>query len=487
MPNLNTTVAFRKGLQQFEKDVGFQVGQMVAPAGTVTDAVCMEFQCSVSTTSAVGALTMVERLQVLSKIRASFAQILGEDAGGLRLDPIQGQSLDNIRLDAIRLLGLDMDGLEDNTTGLAKAFAVGSNQVTFKVFLPVGHLEKVAESAYFTGLSPEQLLDCELTVTRDVDPFQAVKSALTSTIKVLFAPGTKKAEARRIGLMPHCRSITNAESDTLATPEGLVLDFSHMAPMQDKEVKAMSVRVGNVLVTDVPSTPEHVYADFLRKFPSISAAEKTLTATRTPIFLAEPNVMTRMHAGRVEAKVQERTAEWDGRVLYVPLHDHAQVFALVRTYAKRIESGRHLLAVNTAMYEGLDIEDRLLPYVGMTVFLNTEEGFSDFPGIYCKQGGEPYVTVPEHRLRQAAVRVADAMRSTTTHPNGNRDLVKSVVNDEARWVPGAVTHGDGLRVSSKVRQDVQALIRDAAIKYAETLGKTDAEKAAAARLLGSAF
>jgi len=459
---LSTLVPFPKGLQTLERDILFGRGQMIAPIGTVTDAIVLDVTCTVSASAATVALTPAQRLAVLSIFSARFTQYLADDG---TLEPLQGVTLDRVRQAALRLLELDVEGLDDATGGLARPFAVGNNTVTFRAFLPVGALAKVKEGALFTGLSPEQLLDCELAVTKsDADPFKTAAAALTlGTVKVLASPGTKKAEARRLGVMPYLRRVTDAGNDTIKTPEGLVLDLSDESPLGGTQLGSLTVKVGGVVVTDDPSTPAKVYADYLRKYPGVSAAERTLTEALTPVYLASPGNLTRFYSGAVTARQKEKTKEWAGRVLYIPLLTHAEVMGQIRNYAGRMEKGRQVKAVVTGMYERLELDDRLLPYTGITLFADNEEGFSDFAGIFCEQGGEPYVDVPEHLQRHAALRVADAMRATSQYPMGNKRLVRSIILDLCRWVPAAITHPDGFRVASKVRQDVTLRVRDACL------------------------
>ncbi|MBZ4422020.1 hypothetical protein [Myxococcus sp. RHSTA-1-4] len=461
---LNTLVPFKKGKQTLERDAGFIQGQMIAPAGTVTDAIVMEVECTISSTGAIGALTLAQRLSVLGLFSASLKQYAGEN-GAVIFESYQDVSLDKVRLDALRLLEQEVEGLDDATTGLARSYVLGNNQVVFRAYLPTGHIAKVRESVLFTGLSPEQLLDCEFTLKRgEGDPFTTANVGLAlGTVKVTFSPGTKKAEARRIGIPPFTRRVVNAESDTITTPQGLVFDLSHEGPLLGTALGILTVKAGGITVTDDPSTPAKVYADFLRKYPSASDAEKTITSHRTPVYLAAPNALTRHFSGAVEAKQKDRTVEWAGRVLYLPLLKHEEILALVEAYAARIEPGRQLLAVNTALYEGMNLDDRLLPYAGITVLLDNEEGFADYPGLFCERNGRAYVHIPEHRQRQVVAKVAEAMRpGQRQFPSGNLRLVRSAVLDEVRWIPGAVTDPSGFRVMSKVRQDATTILRDAA-------------------------
>ncbi|MCY1003716.1 hypothetical protein OWM54_41890 [Myxococcus sp. MISCRS1] len=459
---LTTTVPFPKGRLTLERDGGFARGEMRAPAGTVTDAIVMDVELSVTASGTTPALTLTQRISVLALFSASLKLHLGD--GGGTLEPITGVTLDRLRLDALRLLELDVEGLEDATEGLAKSFVTGSNVLKFRAYLPTGHCAKVRESALYTGLSPEQLLDAELSFSRgEADPFRTVAAALTlSSVRVTFSPGTKKAEARRLGVPPHIRRVINAESDTITTPEGLVMDLSHEGALAGNQVGIITVRAGGVLVADDPATPSRVYADYLRKYPGVSTEERTITSYRTPIYVAAPNVLTRHYSGAVWARMKDKVTEWNGRALYVPLLTHDQTMQMVQAYAARLERGRAIVAVCTALYEGMQLEDRLLPYTGMTVLTDRDDGFADFSGLYCVAGGTPQVYVPEQRQRQAALKVRDAMLQTQQHPTGNRRLVRSIVLDECRWVPGSVTDPSGYDVVSKVRQDVTAILRDAA-------------------------
>jgi hypothetical protein len=462
---LNTTVPFKKGTQTLERDCGYLQGEMVAPAGTVTDAIVIDFECTVNATGTTAALTLAQRLSVLALFSVQLKQLLGPNAVNGTLDPYQDAPLDKVRLDALRVIEHEVEGLDDATAGLARTYATGNQQVNFRVYVPCGHLAKVYESPLFTGLSVEQLLDCELTLKRgEGDPFKTAAAALTlGTVKVRFSPGFKKAEARRIGIPVYARRVVNAEQDTITTPTGLVLDLSHEGALVGTQLGIITVKVGGITVTDDPNTPAKVYADFLRKYSGVGEAEKTITSYRTPVYLVTPNNLTRFFGGPVEAKQKDKTVEWAGRCLYIPLLKHEEVMALIEAYAARIESGRQLLAVNTAMYEGLNLDDRLLPYTGITIFLDNEDGFADYSGIFCEKGGKPYVHIPEHRQRQAVAKVMEAMRpGQQQYPQGNRRLVRSAILDEVRWMPGAVTHPEGFRFMSKVREDATAILRDAA-------------------------
>ncbi|TQF17227.1 hypothetical protein FJV41_04075 [Myxococcus llanfairpwllgwyngyllgogerychwyrndrobwllllantysiliogogogochensis] len=465
---LTTTVPFPKGRQNLERDAGFARGEMRAPVGTVTDAVVMDCELTVTASANTAALTLPQQISVLAAFSVSLKLHLGDT--GATLEPFQSVTLDRLRLDALRLLEQDAEGLAAASGGLATAFVTGNNSLKFRAYLPTGHVAKIREAVLFTGLSVEQLLDAELTLSRsDADPFKTAAAALAlSSVRVTFSPGFKKAEARRLGIPPHVRRVVNAESDTITTPEGLVVDLSHDGALAGNLLGALTVRAGGVLVADDPATPATIYADWLRKYPGASTEEKTVTTYRTPVFVIAPNVLTRHYAGSVSAKMKEKATEWAGRVLYIPLLTHDQVCSMVEQYAGRIERGRAILAVCTAMYEGMSVADHMLPYTGMTIFRDDEEGFSDYPGLYCAAGGKPYVVVPEQRQRAAAYRVKDAMASTPQHPTGNRRLVRSIVLDECRWVPGAVTDPGGFEVISKVRQDVTAILRGAASsKWAE--------------------
>lgn len=461
---LNTLVPFPNGTKDLNFDASFPVGTLVAPHGTVTDALVFEVSCAVNATAANAALTPTQRQAVLASFSVSFRQHLASpgESGGI-LDPYQGVPLDEVRLDALRLLEQEVEGLDDTVTGLAKPFVAGANTLTFRVFLPLGHLAKVAESELFSGLSHEQLLDCELKLKKAGDAFKTAVPALSLTAcQVRFIPGTKKAEARRIGLVPHVRPVFNAQSDTITTPPGLVMELSHRGALATTPLTALMVTVNGDVVTDDPSTPREVYADYLRKYPSISTEERTITSSRTPVYVVAPGAMTRMFTGAVSAKQKTKTTEWDGRALFLPLLSHQEVMALIKRYAARLENGQAVLAVNTALYEGLDVEDRLIPFCGFTLFRHDEEGHHDYSGIYCAKGGNPYVVIPEQRQRQAALKVADAMRASDRFPGGNQALVRSIVRDECRWIPGSITHTDGFRVPTPVQEDVKRIIRDAA-------------------------
>ncbi|MFP2962002.1 hypothetical protein ACLEPN_30495 [Myxococcus sp. 1LA] len=468
---LSTLVPFPNGVKDMAFDATFAPGTLEAPHGTVTDAIVLDVQCNVTASANTPALTLTQRLSVLAAFSATFKVHLaapGENGG--TLDPYQDATLDEVRLDALRILELDVEGLEDATGGLAKAFVAGSNVLAFRVYLPVGHVAKLNESSLFTGLSREQLLDCELRMKKAGDPFKVAAAALSLTAcQVRFAPGTKKAEARRLGIVPHVRRIVNAQSDTITTPPGLPLELSQRGALATTQLKALTVTVGNVVVMDDPSTPNTAYADFLRKHTDISDAEKTITTARTPVYVVAPGALTRQYTGPVVAKQKTKEVEWEGRVLYLPLHSHEEVMGMIRRYASRMEPGRAVLAVNTAMYEGLQVDDRIIPYCGITLFRDDEEGFTEFSGVYCARGGEPYVTIPEHRLRMVAGKVADVMRTSQRFPGGNRAMVRSIILDECRWIPATQTHQAGFAVVTRNREEATRLMRDAAVSVSPLL------------------
>src|SRR5215217_3554656 len=217
---LTTTVPFPKGRQNLERDAGFERGEMRAPAGTVTDAIVTDVEMTVAATGNTSALTLPQQISVLAAFTASLKLHLGDT--GATLEPFQGVTLDRLRLDALRILEQEVEGLEVGSGGLATAFVTGNNVLKFRAFLPTGHIAKIREAVLFTGLSVEQLLDAEMKLSRsDADPFKTASAALTlSSVRVTFSPGTKKAEARRLGIPPHVRRVVNAESDTISTPEG---------------------------------------------------------------------------------------------------------------------------------------------------------------------------------------------------------------------------------------------------------------------------
>ncbi|AGC45457.1 hypothetical protein MYSTI_04157 [Myxococcus stipitatus DSM 14675] len=458
---MTTTAAFPKGEQPLHRDAALKKGEMQAPAGTVTDAVCVRFLADVQATGASAAFTVAERLAVLSGFRVSLTQEL---PGGIKLQPWQSETLDKVRDDALRWLKLDVDGFADDASGLAQPFEDGVQAVNFTAYIPTGHTPNIAESTRITGLGVEQLLDCEFILTRVGDPFKAVRPTLKLTnLKVIMSPGVKKAEARRIGLPVYARRVVNANGYEIRTEPGLVLCLEDMAPHEANLLSALRVTAGGVKVTDDPNGKAEILADLLRDYESggrpMDPREESINARRTVVFAQPPNALTRMYSGHVEARQVTRNKEWEGRALYFPLLSHAETMALVQAYAQHIPDGRVVHAVCTGMYEGLECDDKSLPYTGMTLFLDNESDFPSYPGLRCSKGGVPYVYIPEHRLRAAALKVISVMARTTAHPGGDTRMARAIVLDEARWIPGAVTSERGFDEMSAVRQEVAERIR----------------------------
>ncbi|NTX62622.1 hypothetical protein HUA74_18380 [Myxococcus sp. CA051A] len=466
---MTTTVPFEKGEQILTRDVGFKQKEMEAPDGTVTDAIVVRFLCDVSAGGVVAALTEPERLQVLSGFKVSLKQFLPD---GSTLEPWQMEPLDRVRDDSVRWLKQDVDNFEGATDGLARAYASGSQQVNFTCYIPTGHAAVIAESHKFTGLSPEQLKDCTFNITKDGDPFKTAKSTLTLTaVKVIMSPGTKKSEARRIGVPVFARRVVNANGYEIKTEPGLCLSLEDMTPYASTTLGALRVTAGGVTVTNDPSTKVEIFADLVRDYASagraMDAKELGINARRTLVYGVSPNALTRIYTGVVEARQIVKNKEWEGRALYLPLLSHAQTMALIKGYSRHIPDGRVLHAVSTGMYEGLEVDDKALPYTGMTLFLDNEPDFPSYAGIRCEKGGTPYVYVPDHRLRAAALKVVSVMRRSDSHPAGDTRMARAIVLDEARWVPAAVTSTRGFDEMSAVREEVAMQIRAATARHDE--------------------
>lgn len=459
---LNTTAPFIKDqLQTWDKSCGFTAGQMQSHDGSVCDAIVADVTCIIEAGGAVTALTATERRKVLEGMHV-FLKMKTHDTGAT-LEPFVGRKLADVNDDAARYLGHSVD-FSNATDGLARAYVLGNNTVKFRAYIPTGHVNKFEESPKFTGLDPVQLLGTELDLTRIEDPFNAAKGTLTlKSAKVLFTPGGKLAEERRIFVPVNVRRVTAGEDATVKTPEGLVLEVSQVGPLAGNTLGTLTVKCNGKTVAADPATAATIYADYLAKSGTLPADEADLTARRTPVFLQSFGPLTRFRVGAVEVTQKDKQINWDVTCVYIPLLSHQQVMDLIQGYAATMKDATQILVVNTAQYEGLEVADALIPYCGFTVFTERDAGFLEYPGVFCRKGGVPTVHIPDDRRDMAAARVAHAMRpGQERFPTGNRGKVRNIVLDECRWIPGTVISTEGYRKVSPNRQDAAAIIRDAA-------------------------
>ncbi|MBN9685390.1 MULTISPECIES: hypothetical protein [unclassified Corallococcus] len=415
-----------------------------------------------SDSSTVAALAMADRLTLLSAYTLYVKRFLSEKD---TIQPYQGQALPVVRDDFRTQQELDFVGLTGNTAGtLGGSFAVGMNKVDFTVLIPMGHLAFIKDSEKFTGICAEQLLDFEVKLKMGADPFKAanVKLALSSQT-VTYVPRTRKARSRRHGVVFHSADINNPQSDTITTESGLVLNIWNKGALAGTNLETLRVTVktdeGAVIVTDEPNTPAEVFKKYDLEPGSDSIEDSGHTDARTPLFLNEEKPLKNMFAGPVAVKQVKKKEDFDGIVNYCPTPSTAQVLAEVAQMAAKLPKNRQLLAVNTAILEKMDVEDAHLPFCGFTGLTDQDVPFYDYAGLRCLPGGVPFVVIPPQKLRNAALRILDAMKKSPEYPEGNTGAAESIRQQLAREIPGAIVDVvDGFTVPSWVYSQVQSML-----------------------------
>ena|GEM_PF-2815292 len=450
------TYPFKDGLLKLlaGSSVSLAKGKMVVPKGTATYYIKADFSTVVASTATVSALATSARDNVLKAFPVYFTacESLRE-----KIICLNGDDLLLIRGDTRKLGERDMLGYADSTTGLARAFAIGNNTVTWSSYITVSHIESINESLKVLGLSAKQMLDSSMTVKCSSDPFKAANSALAmGDVYVRFTAVYENVRGRRIGVPVVARSATSVGNKSIKTDDGLVVALEQMKSLATTALGNLAVRRGELPEVDGlgPAAIEAAY----ERAPDTNAIEAANTESRTLISGLVDSPLSAVTTGAVEGTQEVLQEEWNIRWYGLPALTQNQVFDLVALEASDLNSGKKLLAVNTAAVERVEVEDEHLRFTGATCFEGHEADFFAWSGLMCSSGGQPTVWIPPHLRRQYARRIIEARRPSAEYPSGSTGLVDSIIREAARPIPGAVVAADGFEEVTYVYSEVKRLL-----------------------------
>ncbi|MGZ3459179.1 MAG: hypothetical protein ACXU86_11825, partial [Archangium sp.] len=373
----------------------------------------------------------------------------------------------NLREDCRRAFRSEYVNTDAAGGGLATAFALGSNVLTFTVYVPLSFVKAINNGKKVFGLGYGQMLDSKCLLKASSDAFKAANAALSTTkYYVTFFPLWETGHPHFIGPMMMARRLVNAKSDTITTESGLVVSLEQMVAESTTLLDKMKVTVGDtVMVNDTaPADIERAYLESAGV--GSSGPESEIQLARTPVYVFGDTEFSAARVGKVEAVQAALTEEWNARAVYFPLLTTAQVFDLVAAEAAKLPPKQQILFVSAAVYDGVDANAPQLPFSGMVGFTSDQPEFYENAGLACESGGRPYVRIPPHLARQYGRRIVDAMKPSQDFPKGDTGTVRGI-REEAAWkIPGFIVDASGTAYVSRVASDV-ANILDAAAKEQE--------------------
>lgn len=458
----NNLVPFRKSkvILTPGETKGWPRKDLQGQKGTKTRAIHLFFKAKVNATAPAVALTEAKKLALLKSIKVDFKHMVSLSKP---FHPYQEVDLTRFKVAEARLMESLLAGYTDSTTGLGTALVAGANYLSWVSVIPTGHIEAINENAAF-GMGYEQLLDSELMLTAGSDPLKALDSNLALAELEVFAYPDWREAPRRCEVFGHVtalRRVTESDDHFIDFPEGLhVAAEDYDKKLSETLFGAVRVKVGNLLITDFPSTPARVHENYLKQ-PDTGAVEASIADSRTPLLEVADTDMRDVPVGRLYIEQQEDSAvEFNVEATFLELVGEEAIWKTVEELAKKLPAGNSLRAVSVAAVDGLKLPDTHLPFVGYYAFTAEHPEYYMYPCLEAKKTDEAVkvrVHIPDQYLAAMAQRYGTA-RMMSPPDQATMDLVvQQVAND----IPSAVISTEGYKGGeSKVVRQVRERILD---------------------------
>lgn len=452
-PYINGRKLLTKG-----RDAAMELGEMIGEPGAITYGMALVIELLVEASADTAALTNAQVEDVLDSLKFYFKP---SHCLSAEIETYQNETLLDIRNDCRRLLRRDYRDVADDTTGLKQPFLDGNNVLTFTVYVPFAYARHIMQASKVMGLGRVQMLDSSARVKVESDAFKAASANLTlKDSHVTFAPLWENGHARFIGIPMLSVALVAPEKKSLKTDPGLVLSVEQEVPLADTLLEELTIKVGGVTVTR-EQTPEVIQRAY-EEGPGFSASEDLISLYRTALYVPKGDTeFAQLQTGAVEVAQTKLLEAWKVRALYLPYLTTQQVFDLVKREAEDIKPGQQILAINAAVYDGVDVNEEQLPFAGFVVLESTDPAFYEHQGIRCAHGGEPEVYIPPHMAENYARRIVDVMKPSATFPQGAGGAADGV-REEAAWrIPAFIVHPDGSEYTSHVASQVERILKGA--------------------------
>jgi hypothetical protein len=426
-----------------------------------------------STANFAGGMPAAAETALLNTFISTFTVLSGSTEH--KLVPYKDETGVEMRRNHKRLLELPLVGEGDSTTGLDKPLVIGSNEVTFALYLPLGYAETVAESKLIGGLGAEQLSLCELKLKGEGEPLAAVDPALRLTrfeVEYLEA-GVEQGNGSHIGVpVTVMREQTNAGKAALASLPPcfpLFIDYDKR-PLATADIGRYELRVGNVVVVDDSKTPATVFRDY-QALPDVGALEESVSTEVTPLHSTPDTSFKAMVSGTPILEMYSKPAgvEWDVSLTAYLATSEGHMRETLMALAGARPRGRSVLAVNAAALYQLNVEPRHFAVCGAVVFEDSERQYYRYPGLKCVSGGKPEVEIPDEYLERAARLLVKARQAT--NPDQRKLMAELAYREVADWVPTATASVRGYDGDTDALVDIRQRVEAQAdlLEQAEAL------------------
>lgn len=490
---MNTTVTFGDSRRELLKgsDAVMEVGECKTQPGKITFGAILDFEFNVTASADTVALTAPQRNAVLEACEFSFSAYANLKN---KIDCYEKESLLILRNDAERLLRRDWEGVEDSTTGLAKAFVTGNNQLLFRALVPLSYVAGIEEARKLFGLGYEQMLLSKMWLKLGSDPFKAAAATLTlAKSYVTFSPLWDTGHRMFMGLPLVAEEFVNAQKKDVSTAPGMPVSVEQMVPLADTELATITVGVGpvakltddQVLITAEEATPAAIQAQYEQADGvKDSTVEKLIKGARTLVYGFGNTKFSQVRAGIVTAAQKTLDEAWKVRAVYFPYVSTPALYEYLQAIADMLPPKRQILAVNASTFDKVDANEAQLPFSGLVIFTDEDTDFYDHVGLRAVSGGNVVeVYIPPDKGRQFGALAVDAMQSSTTYLNGDTGKVKSLRETYLWEVPGLINNPQGLKFATAIASEGNAKLSDA---ISEAEQRRRQAQAMAARLGGPA-
>lgn len=468
---MNQTVTFGDSRRELLKgsDAVMQVGECRTQPGKVTYGAILDFEFNVTSTGTVAGLNATQRAAVLDSLAYSFAAFANLKN---KIECYQGESLLVMRSDCERLLRRDWEGVEDSTTGLAKAYAAGNNVLAFRALIPLSYVDAVEEARKVFGLGYEQMLLSKMLLKLESDPFRAASASLTiAKSYVTFSPLWDTGHKRFMGIPLMAREFVNPQKKDVSTDPGMPVSVEQMTALADTDIESITVGVGpvadlkdeDVLITAEEATPSAIQAQYEQADGvKDSTVEQQIKGSRTLVYGFGNKKFSQVLTGIVTAAQKKLDEAWKVRWVGFPYLSTPALYEYIQAIADMLPPGRQILAVNASTFDKVDANEAQLPFSGLVIFDDSETDFYDHLGLRAVSGGKVVeVYVPPDKGRQFGALAVDAMQPSPTYRSGDTGKVKSL-RETALWeVPGLINNAQGLSYATSVATDGNAKLSEA--------------------------
>ncbi|RJS26076.1 hypothetical protein DRW03_06350 [Corallococcus sp. H22C18031201] len=422
-----------------------KLGEVVVSKGSNATALRFKVSLQLTNSGAVRGLTPPERVAFLDSFDYSLTW-----GAGLQYKPRSNVSFGRERVIIRQMMGSELEGFNDTSTGLARSIGSGATTVEWYQRIHLCGTYKDPDTDSLFGVGPSQAASIQMDMRR-LSPVLPSGFAVSGTVTLDLIPDEFPSKYDRVTPIPRWHEFSEANKVANFLPGLTWYAVERSAPHVSTAFAEVSLSIdGWESYSRV--TPGEYITRWL-DVPNYTAENQTFDADTVLHLLTPGQRMRDWPTGTLRLEQDRKTiATMQMGQLVTEVADSSAIERDIAYFASK--KGRRISAVSLPTLLGQEVPKNLLPFVPYALLDEQDAEFDRYPGLMAAPSEDPRIYFPGAVTARAKARVQ-------MHESAREYLAgENVIRELAAPVPGAVQSPRGWGQSStRYLETARAVVR----------------------------